>query len=48
MFDIINDVVGLRYKAKLDNRSHAEGASHEGKTLDEFRRDKALRNEYAG
>lgn len=48
MFDIINDVVGPRYKARLENRSYAEGASREGKTLEDFRRDKALRDEYVG
>jgi hypothetical protein len=48
IFDIINDVVGPRYKAKLENRSFAEGASREGKTLEEFRRDRALRDEYVG
>lgn len=40
MFDIVNDVVGPRYKAKLENRSYAEGASHEGKALEKFRRDR--------
>ena len=48
IFDIVNDVVGPRYKAKLENRSYAEGASREGKTLDEFRRNRALRDEYVG
>lgn len=48
MFDIINDVVGPRYKAKLENRSYADGASREGKTLDELRRDRGLRSEYVG
>lgn len=38
IFDIINDSVGPRYKAKLQNRSWAKGASREGKTLKEFRR----------
>lgn len=46
MFDIINDVVGPRYKAKLQNRSYANGASREGKTLDEIRRNKAMRSDY--
>ena len=40
MFDIINDVVGPRYKAKLENRSYAEGASREGKTLEQFMKDR--------
>ena len=38
IFDIINDSLPDRYKAKLENRSHREGASVEGKTLEEFRR----------
>lgn len=38
LFDLINDAVGPRYKARLDNRSYAEGASREGKALEEFRR----------
>lgn len=46
MFDIINDVVGPRYKAKLKNRSYEEGASREGKALDELQRNRALRSEY--
>lgn len=29
MFDIINDMMAPRYKAKLENRSYAEGASRE-------------------
>lgn len=36
MFDIVNDAVGPRYKAKLENRSYAEGASREGKALEEL------------
>ncbi|BEU99360.1 DUF5681 domain-containing protein [Novosphingobium olei] len=48
MFDIINDVVGPRYKAKLINRSYAEGSSREGKTLEEIKKDKRLREEYLG
>lgn len=38
IFDIINDGMPQRYKAKLENRSHAEGASQEGKTLAEYLR----------
>ena len=38
IFDIINDSLPGRYKAKLQNRSIAEGASKEGKALEEFRR----------
>lgn len=39
IFDIINDTMPKRYKAKLENRSYREGASREGK---------ALRREYVG
>lgn len=46
MFDLLNDLVGPRYKAKLKNRSYAEGASREGKTLEEFRRNRRLKGEY--
>lgn len=46
MFDLVNDAVGPRYKAKLENRSYAEGASREGKTLEEFRKDRKLRSKY--
>lgn len=48
MFDLINDAVHRRYKVKLEDRSFAEGASREGKTLEEFRRDRALQQEYLG
>lgn len=48
MFDILNDIVPKRYKAVLKDRSFAEGASREGKTLDEFRRNKKLRRDYIG
>lgn len=40
IFDIINDAMGPRYKAKLDNRSYAKRASREGKALAEFRTSK--------
>lgn len=40
IFDIINDSFPQRYKAKLENRSHAEGASREGKALQELARDR--------
>lgn len=43
MFDIVNDAVGPRYKAKLQNRSYAEGASREGETLDQFMKDRKKR-----
>jgi Family of unknown function (DUF5681) len=42
MFDLLNDIVGPRYKARLKNRSYAKGASHEGKTLEAFRRNRKL------
>lgn len=48
MFDLINDTVKGRYKAKLENRSHAPGASREGKTLAEVIRNRKLRDEYVG
>lgn len=38
MFDIINDVVGPRYKVRLQNRSYAQGASREGKECDQLKR----------
>lgn len=48
IFDIINDAIWPRYKAKLENRSYAEGASREGKALDEISRNSALRAECIG
>ena len=48
IFDIINDTMPKRYKAKLENRSYREGASREGKALEELRKNKALRREYVG
>ena len=38
IFDIINDSLPERYKVKLESRSYRDGASKEGKTLEEFRR----------
>ena len=38
IFDIINDSLPARYKAKLENRSYGEGASREGNALEEYRR----------
>jgi hypothetical protein len=35
-----------RYKIKLENRSYREGASREGKALDELRKNRALKQEY--
>jgi hypothetical protein len=46
MFDIINDAVAERYKAKLEHRSYREGASRTGKALDELRASRKLRDEY--
>ena len=46
IFDIINDAVGPRYKAKLQSRSYAQGSSREGKALEEFRWDRELRQHY--
>lgn len=46
IFDIINDTVGPRYKAKLANRSYAPGASREGKAIEELQRNRAMRLEY--
>ena len=40
IFDIINDSLPARYKAKLENRSYSEGASREGKALAEFAQDR--------
>lgn len=48
MFDILNDIVPKRYKAKLENRSYAEGASREGKALEEMRENRKIRDEYVG
>ncbi len=40
IFDIINDSLPERYKAKLTDRSYREGASREGHTLREFMEDR--------
>ncbi|MEL1249283.1 DUF5681 domain-containing protein [Aurantiacibacter gilvus] len=48
MFDIINDAVPKRYKAKLENRSYREGASREGSALEELCKDREMRSEYIG
>ena len=48
MFDIINDAVTDRYKAKLKDRSYKEGASRSGQALLEMRADQDLREEYLG
>lgn len=46
MFDIINDVVGPRQVVKFENRTHVDGASRKGKTLEEFRRNRAIRDDF--
>lgn len=46
LFDLLNDSLPKKHKRKLANRSYAEAASREGKTLDEFKRNRKLRNEY--
>ena len=40
IFDIINDAMPDRYKAKLEDRSYQVGASEEGKTLSAYIRDR--------
>ena len=48
MFDIINDILPERYKAKLENRSYQDGSSREGKALEELRKSRELREECVG
>lgn len=48
IFDLLNDSLPKKHKRKLVNRSYAPDASREGKTLDEFRRYRKIRNEYVG
>lgn len=48
MFDVLNDILPGRHKLKLENRSYAEGASREGKALEELRRNKELRDQIVG
>lgn len=48
MFDILNDIVPQRYKIELENRSYFDGASREGKALDELRANRKIRDEYVG
>ncbi len=43
MFDIINDSLAPRYKAKLKDRSYREGASRAGETLKAFVEDRKKR-----
>jgi len=40
IFDIINDGLPQRYRATLKDRSYTEGASRQGKALEEFLRDR--------
>lgn len=40
MFDLLNDFVPARYKAKLQSRSYREGASRSGETLKVFAEDR--------
>ena len=47
IFDIINDGMPVRYKAKLNNRSYREGATREGRALDEYRQAQARRSSKA-
>lgn len=46
LFDLLNDSLPKKHKRKLQNRSYAAGASREGKTLEEFRHNRKLRNQY--
>ena len=48
IFDLLNDSLPKKHKRKLVNRSYAPDASREGKTLDEFRRNRKMRKEYVG
>jgi len=48
MFDIINDILPGRYKARLENRSYRDGASRSGTSLEELRRNPKLRDAYVG
>jgi hypothetical protein len=46
MSDIINDLIGPRYRTKLENRSHVKGASREGRAAEEIRQNRPLKAEY--
>ena len=46
MFDILNDILPGRYKAKLKDRSHREGASRAGSALRELRDSQELRDDF--
>lgn len=48
MFDLLNDSLSERHKRRLTDRSYAEGASRQGETLEEFRRNKAMRKDFVG
>lgn len=42
IFDLINDAMPERYKAKLENRSYRQGASREGRALEQCQKAKRL------
>ena len=48
MFDVLNDILPDRHKAKLEDRSYREGASRQGNALEELRKNRELRGEYVG
>ena len=48
MFDLLNDMLPERHKAKLKSRSYLEGASREGEQLAKVRRERAERERYVG
>ncbi len=48
MFDIINDILPERYKARLENRSYRDGASRSGTAIEELRRNPELKRAYVG
>lgn len=48
MFDLLDDMIGPRYKAKLKNRSYDKNASQEGKTLEAFQRNRKSKGESQG
>ena len=47
-FDIFNEIVSDRYKAKLECRSYRDGASRSGSALKELRRNREMREQYVG
>lgn len=48
IFDLLNDSLPARHKRKLVNRSYAEGASRQGETLEEFRKNKTMQRNIIG